>query len=197
MEEQNKTITIPLDKPLTDASGKLSWEAVELHEPALIEVSQFFDEQKKNGALSAAGLLISLLSGIPTTAVKRLPFSSFKQCEAFILTFLNFKPEESDPSAVPASATSIMLSRQLEDNNGKQAWVSVDLCEPYLEQVDQFYKTQTAKGGLTAMATLVSELAGIPLPVINRLSFTDYKRCETYLLVFLNYSPTAADGVTA
>lgn len=197
MEEMVKSIRILLNKPLTDASGKLVWEAVELHEPALIEVSQFFDEQKKNGALSAAGLLISLLSGIPPTVVKRLPFASFKQCEAFLLTFLNFKPEEDETSVVPASSMSVTLSRQLEDSNGKQSWVSIDLSEPCLEQVDQFYKTQAVKGGLIAMAALVSELAGIPLPVINRLSFTDYKRCEAYLLGFLNYSPIAGDGETA
>lgn len=194
MQDTEKKISIALEKPLSDATGKLVWETVELHEPALIEVHQFYEEQKKNGALSAVGLLISLLSAIPLNVVKGIPFSRFKQCEAFLLTFLNFKPEDLEANSPPESFASILLSRRLEDNSGKQAWASIELSEPSLEQVDQFYKLQEAKGGLMAMGNLISELSGIPVPVINRLCFTDYKRCEGYLLGFLNYSPEPVAG---
>jgi len=194
MQETEKNISIALEKPLSDATGKHIWEAVELHEPALIEVHQFYEEQKKNGALSAVGLLISLLSAIPLNVVKGISFTRFKQCEAFLLTFLNFKPEGLESNSPPESFASIPLSRRLEDNSGKQAWASIELGEPSLEQVDQFYKLQEAKGGLMAMGNLISELSGIPVPLINRLCFTDYKRCEGYLLDFLNYSPEAGTG---
>ncbi|MCW2454617.1 UNVERIFIED_ORG: hypothetical protein M2414_002356 [Rahnella aquatilis] len=194
MEEQDKSIVIPLDKPLADAGGKLVWENIELHEPALIEVNQFFDKQKTDGALAAMGLLISLLSGIPPQVIKKLPFTTFKQCEVFLLTFLNYSPEKVTPVE---SSTVIVLPKALEDGKGAQSWLGIDLGEPYLEQVDKFYKTQTVKGGLAAMSALISEISGIPLQVINRLPFTDYKRCEGYMLGFLNFSPTAGDGENA
>lgn len=194
MEEQDKSIVIPLDKPLADAGGKLVWENIELHEPALIEVNQFFDKQKTDGALAAMGLLISLLSGIPPQVIKKLPFTTFKQCEVFLLTFLNYSPEKITPVE---SSTVIVLPKALEDGNGEQRWLGIDLSEPYLDQVDKFYKTQTVKGGLVAMSALITEISGIPSQVINRLPFTDYKRCEGYMLGFLNFSPTAGGGENA
>jgi hypothetical protein len=194
VEEQDKSIVISLDKPLADAGGKLVWENIELHEPALIEVTQFFDKQKTDGALAAMGLLISLLSGIPPQVIKKLPFTTFKQCEVFLLTFLNYSPEKVTPVE---SSTVIVLPKALEDGKGAQSWLGIDLSEPYLEQVDKFYKTQTVKGGLAAMSALISEISDIPPQVINRLPFTDYKRCEGYMLGFLNFSPTAGDGENA
>jgi len=194
VEEQDKSIVIPLDKPLADAGGKLVWENIELHEPALIEVNQFFDKQKTDGALAAMGLLISLLSGIPPQVIKKLPFTTFKQCEVFLLTFLNYSPEKITPVE---SSTVIVLPKALEDGNGEQRWLGIDLSEPYLDQVDKFYKTQTVKGGLVAMSALITEISGIPSQVINRLPFTDYKRCEGYMLGFLNFSPTAGGGENA
>lgn|GEM_PF-511996 len=194
MEEQEKSIVIPLDKPLTDASGKLVWEIISLHEPALIEVNQFFDKQKADGALAAMGLLISLLSGIPPQVVRRMPFTTFKHCEGFLLTFLNYLP---DPVTTVESSTVIVLPKALQDGKGEQNWAGIDLGEPCLDQVDQFYKTQTVKGGLAAMSALIAEISGIPAQVINRLPFTDYKRCEGYMLGFLNFSPTAGGGANA
>lgn len=194
MEEQEKNIVIPLDKPLADAGGKLVWESITLHEPALIEVNQFFDKQKTDGALSAMGLLISLLSGIPPQVVRRMPFTVFKQCEVFLLTFLNYVPE---PVMQVEISTVIVLPKALQDGKGEQSWAGIDLGEPCLEQVDQFYKTQTVKGGLAAMSALIAEISRIPPQVINRLTFTDYKRCEGYMLGFLNFSPTAGGGETA
>jgi len=194
VEEQEKSIVIPLDKPLTDASGKLAWESIPLHEPALIEVNQFFDKQKTDGALAAMGLLISLLSGIPPQVIKKLPFTIFKQCEVFLLTFLNYNPEKVTPVE---SSTVIVLPKALEDGKGEQRWLGIDLCEPCLDQVDKFYKTQTVKGGLVAMSALITEISGIPSQVINRLPFTDYKRCEGYMLGFLNFSPMAGGGENA
>ena len=194
MEEQDKTILIPLEKPLVDASGKLVWENIELHEPVVIEVNQFLEKEKANGALAGMGNLISLLSGIPPQVIKRLPFTTYKRCESFLLTFLNYKPESVSADSQPKSSTTIVLANQLQDSAGKSSWTSVDLFEPNLEQVDQFYKTQTAKGGLPAMSALIAELSGIAPEVINRLPYTDYKSCEAYLLGFLNYSPTQDAG---
>lgn len=136
MEEQDKTILIPLEKPLADASGKLVWERIELHEPALIEVNQFFEKQKTTGALTAMGHLISLLSGIPPQLVKRIPFTVFKRCEVFLLRFLNYTPETLAPGAVPACSVQIALEALLEDASGKQSWSHIGLSEPNLEQVD-------------------------------------------------------------
>ncbi len=88
--ERNKTIT--LVKPVSDKSGNQTWESIDLHEPALIEVQQFYNEQAKTGSLGGMGLLITLLSGIPQEVVKKLAFTDYKACEEYLLGFLNYSP---------------------------------------------------------------------------------------------------------
>ncbi|TKI02897.1 phage tail assembly protein [Martelella alba] len=88
----------------------------------------------------------------------------------------------------------ITLVKPISDNSGKQTWEALDLCEPTLLQVQQFYDEQTKAGGLSAMGLLISLLSAVPREVIKKLAITDYKACEGYLLGFLNYSPTAETG---
>lgn len=90
--ELERTKTINLVKPISDNSGKQTWEALELCEPTLLQVQQFFDEQTKNGSLLGMSLLISLLSGVPREVVKKMAFTDYKACEEYLLGFLNYYP---------------------------------------------------------------------------------------------------------
>ncbi len=92
MAELERTKTITLVKPISDNTGKQTWESIELHEPALGEVMQFYEEQAKTGSLGGMNLLITLLSGIPREVVKKLGFRDYKACEGYLLGFLNYSP---------------------------------------------------------------------------------------------------------
>lgn len=92
MAEQERSKTFPLVKPISDNSGKQTWEAIDLSEPTLLQVQQFYDEQAKAGALSAMGLLIALLSTVPREVIKKMAFTDYKGCEEYLLGFLNYSP---------------------------------------------------------------------------------------------------------
>ena len=84
---------ITLSEPIESTSTKTTYEYVELKEPVLIQVKQFYDEHQKNGALSAMSLLITLLSGIPKDALNKMAFTDYKNCEVFLTGFLNYSPK--------------------------------------------------------------------------------------------------------
>ncbi|WP_252120454.1 phage tail assembly protein [Symbiopectobacterium purcellii] len=86
-----KTKIIPLSKPLDDKTQKTAWEQIELREPALLEVEQFYDKQTKSSSLAAMRLLISLVSGVPESALGRMAFTDYRECEGFLLGFLTYE----------------------------------------------------------------------------------------------------------
>lgn len=89
--ETTKTIT--LSKPLESNDGKVRYEEVNLREPCLIEVEQFYNEMDKTiGSLPAMRLLIVLVSGVPDQAVKRMAISDFVECRDFLMGFLTLTP---------------------------------------------------------------------------------------------------------
>ncbi len=94
MAELERSKTITLVKPISDNSGKQTWETLDLTEPVLSNVIQFYDEQKKAGSLNAMALLITLLTGIPREVVKKLAYTDYQDAEAYLLGFLNRSPTE-------------------------------------------------------------------------------------------------------
>lgn len=93
MSELERSKTISLVKPISHEATKTTYEAIELSEPTLLQVQQFYDEQSKNGALSAMGLLITLVSGVPREAVKKMAFTDYKVCEVYMMRFLAYSPQ--------------------------------------------------------------------------------------------------------
>lgn len=85
-----KTKVIPLSKMLEDKTQKAAWEQIELREPVLLEVEQFYDKEAKSTVISAMRLLISLVSGIPESVLGRMAYSDYKQCEEFLMGFLAY-----------------------------------------------------------------------------------------------------------
>ncbi|EKN3986914.1 phage tail assembly protein [Yersinia enterocolitica] len=93
MSELERTKTITLIKPISHEATKTTYEFIELSEPVLIQVQQFYDEQAKSGALSAMGLLISLVSNVPREAIKKMAFTDYKACEVYMMSFLAYSPQ--------------------------------------------------------------------------------------------------------
>ncbi|WP_439069977.1 phage tail assembly protein [Serratia nevei] len=87
----------------------------------------------------------------------------------------------------------ITLERPLELPGGKVIYESLELKEPVLVQAEQFYERREQKGALSAMRLLISLVSGVPEGPLGNMLFTDYKRCEEYMLGFLSFEPSA-DG---
>ena len=96
MSELERSKTIALVKPISHEATKTTYEVVELSEPVLLQVQQFYDEQAKSGSLSAMGLLISLVSNVPREAIKKMAFTDYKACEVYMMSFLTYSPAGED-----------------------------------------------------------------------------------------------------
>ncbi|CFQ94684.1 bacteriophage protein [Yersinia frederiksenii] len=92
--ERSKTIS--LVKPISHEATKTTYEVIELCEPTLLQVQQFYDEQTKTGSLSGMGLLIALVSGVPREAIKKMAFTDYKTCEVYMMGFLAYSPMGDD-----------------------------------------------------------------------------------------------------
>lgn len=93
MSELERTKTITLVKPISHEATKTTYEVIELSEPVLIQVQQFYDEQAKSGALSAMGLLIAMVSSVPREAIKKMAFTDYRACEVYMMSFLTYSPQ--------------------------------------------------------------------------------------------------------
>ncbi|AXC64891.1 TPA: phage tail assembly protein [Salmonella enterica subsp. enterica serovar Newport] len=85
-------LNITLRKPLEDESRNIRYETITLTEPVLMQVEQFYDMQKKSNTLVAMRLLVSLVSGVPESIIRRLPYTEFRRCEEYMTGFLTWSP---------------------------------------------------------------------------------------------------------
>lgn len=91
-----KTKTILLSSPIESNDGRVRYEEFNLKEPALIQVEQFYERQAQStNSLPAMRLLISLVSGIPETEVKKMAITDFVVCKEYLTDFLAFNPSKS------------------------------------------------------------------------------------------------------
>ncbi|MGO3395343.1 MAG: phage tail assembly protein [Serratia proteamaculans] len=84
--------TLTLRKPVSLGDTKVEYHTIELKEPSLDQVDAFYRERDKTNVLNGMGLLISLVSGVPLLAVKRLGFRDYKCCEVWLTRFLTWSP---------------------------------------------------------------------------------------------------------
>lgn len=79
---------IELSKPIENKPTKQEWTEISLREPTLFEAEQFQDKlRESSNSLTAARLLIHLVSGIPEAALKTMPISDFKKCDKWLNRF--------------------------------------------------------------------------------------------------------------
>jgi hypothetical protein len=82
--------TIELSKPIEDKSTKQEWTEIKLREPTLFEAEQFQDKLREaNNPLTAARLLIHLVSGVPESTLKTMSVSDFRKCDKWINRFFS------------------------------------------------------------------------------------------------------------
>lgn len=94
MNDERDFLTVTLRRPLEDTSGNIRYESVTLTEPALMQVEQFYDIQKKSNTLAAMRLLVSLVSGVPEGIIRRMMYTDFRRCEEYLLGFLTWTPSD-------------------------------------------------------------------------------------------------------
>lgn len=86
--------TIPLSHPISMGKEHPEYQEITLKEPSLDEVDKFYQEREKDSPLSGMGLLISLVSGVPRPAVRKLKFRDYKRCEVWLTRFLTWQPQK-------------------------------------------------------------------------------------------------------
>lgn len=94
---------------------------------------------------------------------------------------------------LPESET-LALNHPVSIDKNKTQYTEITLYEPTMDQVDAFYKERDKNNVLMAMGSLISMVSDIPVPVIKKLKFRDYKRCEVWLTRFLAWSPAESNG---
>ncbi|MCP9269884.1 phage tail assembly protein [Xenorhabdus sp. XENO-1] len=87
-----KTTVIRLSTPIEDKVQKIIYEEIHLREPALFDVEQFYEMDRKSNPLAAMRLLIALVSPVPETVLKKMAITDFRECEAFLTGFLAYTP---------------------------------------------------------------------------------------------------------
>nr|WP_272670851.1 phage tail assembly protein [Providencia sp. PROV147] len=84
-----KTKVIELETAIESNDGKTRYESLTLKEPVLIQVEQFYERQSQSSSsLPAMRLLISLVSLVPETEIKKMAISDFVKCKDYLSSFL-------------------------------------------------------------------------------------------------------------
>ncbi|CDH24977.1 phage tail assembly protein [Xenorhabdus bovienii] len=73
-----KTKVIRLSTPIEDNAQKIIYEEIHLREPALFDVEQFYEMDRKSNPLAAMRLLIALVSPVTETVLKKMAISDFR-----------------------------------------------------------------------------------------------------------------------
>ncbi|MEX6250077.1 phage tail assembly protein [Providencia hangzhouensis] len=99
MVEIEKTKTFTLNTPIESNDGSVRYEEINLKEPVLLQVEQFYAEQAKSASsLPAMRLLIVLVSGIPDPVIKKMAITDFAVCRDYLQSFLAFNPSKNGNS---------------------------------------------------------------------------------------------------
>ncbi|MDE1476238.1 phage tail assembly protein [Xenorhabdus bovienii] len=85
----------------------------------------------------------------------------------------------------------IILSKQIESNDGKEVYTEIHLREPALFDVEQFYEMDRKSNPLAAMRLLIALVSPVPETVLKKMAITDFRECEVFLTHFLAYSPSS------
>ncbi|MER0046507.1 phage tail assembly protein [Pectobacterium odoriferum] len=88
----------------------------------------------------------------------------------------------------------IVLSSKITDDKTKMSYEQVELREPLLVQVEQFYAVSKKDGGLAGMRTLVALVGNISEQVVKNMAYSDFKKCQGYLIAFLDDTPSTNGG---
>ncbi|MGO2334292.1 phage tail assembly protein [Providencia sp.] len=87
-----KTKVINLSTAIESNDKKERYEKIHLKEPVLIQVEQFYERQAQSASsLPAMRLLISLVSQVPETEIKKMSITDFVQCKDYLTYFLEFE----------------------------------------------------------------------------------------------------------
>lgn len=92
LDSLEPSFTLKLIKPLKSADGKETYNSFVINEPSFSHIIQFYDEQSKNGNMSAMGLLISLLSDplVPVNIIQGMNYRDYRKAEGYLLPFLKY-----------------------------------------------------------------------------------------------------------
>ena len=105
MSEENKKpkkeipdeLTITLAKPIKlKGTEDSEVSEISLHEPNLLQLSQFIKKTQKENAVDAMKYLISTVSGVPMVVLDLIGVRDFYAAQEYMIAFIT-PPDEDDP----------------------------------------------------------------------------------------------------
>ncbi|WP_392563202.1 phage tail assembly protein (plasmid) [Orbus sturtevantii] len=92
--EFESTKVITLITPIANNDNSLKYESVQLREPTILEMENYYNDIKSNNNhLSAVKKMVSLMSAIPMEITNKLKWRDFKNCESYLMGFFDYTPE--------------------------------------------------------------------------------------------------------
>ncbi|WP_171988140.1 phage tail assembly protein [Hyphomicrobium sp. NDB2Meth4] len=190
-----------LQVPITDEVGS-AWTKITLREPTLADMIAVERKVTALGNAFTADML-SLLSNLPETAVRKLKFRDLRPIERWLNSLQHTVADDDPLEAVPQRTFKLLVPLQ---TNGAPI-TSLTVREPDLDcgiMVDKF------KGAAEQQAAMIAALSDQVIPVITRMAMRDVRRIDAWLNFFsfagafspetgegMSANPSSADGVTS
>lgn len=169
-EEKVIVLSTPLEL------GTLKYESILLREPTLDELDRSTQTAGSVYAVNAA--LISMVSGIPLTLIRRLGKTNYEEAVAYLKDF-DWTPPMGEQQL---QAKTVLLKQPITLKGDTRTYDSLELREPMVDELDQ--SAQVEGTAYACNAELISLVSGVPLAVIRKLGKANYEEATAFLSGF-------------
>ena len=189
---------IALVTPL--ALGSLKFDSILLREPTVDELDRSAQTPGSPYAVNAA--LISMVSSIPLTMIRKLGKTAYEEAVAYLKGFDWTPPKD----AVKSPEKTVALKRPITLNGDSKAYDSLALREPTVDELDQ--SAQVEGTAYASNVELIALVSGTPAAVVRKMGKSNYEEATAFLSGFTwapppsgstsgsdaPMSPTSTDG---
>ncbi|KPD17267.1 hypothetical protein ADM96_20410 [Burkholderia sp. ST111] len=181
-QSEEKVITLSVPLSLGDA---LKYDSIILREPMLDELDRSAQTAGSLYAVNAA--LISMVSSIPLTLIRKLGKTKYEESVAYLQGFDWIPPK--DAPKVPEKT--VVLKKPITLNGDSRTYDSLHLSEPTVEQLDQ--SAQVEGTAYACNAELISLVSGVPLAVVRKIGKSSYEEATAFLSGFTWAPPPSGE----
>ncbi|CAB3742523.1 hypothetical protein LMG24238_06895 [Paraburkholderia sediminicola] len=181
-QSEEKVITLDVPLSLGDA---LKYESIMLREPTVDELDRSTQTAGSIYAVNAA--LISMVSSIPLTLIRKLGKTKYEEAVAYLKGF-DWTPPKDDAKA---PVKTVVLKKPITLNGDNRTYDSIALSEPTVEQLDQ--SAQVEGTAYACNAELISLVSGVPLAVVRKMGKSSYEEATAFLSGFTWAPPQSGE----
>lgn len=180
-EEKVIVLSTPLEL------GPLKYDSILLREPTVDEMDRSTQTAGSMYAVNAA--LISMVSSIPLTLIRKLGKTSYEEAVHYLKGF-----DWTPPKDAPQSATkTVLLKRPITLNGGSSTYDALTLREPIIDELDQ--SAQIEGTAYACNAELISLVSGAPVAVIRKMGKSNYEEATAFLSGFTWRPPQSGESL--